>query len=74
MTSAIVFRAAGLPAEISSALQSPPIVIATSGYWGGIILKVFNIIVPFLLAFVLAYILNPFVKNAVSLNLFSNTV
>lgn len=39
------------------------IIIATSGYWGGIILKVFNIIVPFLLAFVLAYILNPFVKK-----------
>lgn len=39
------------------------IVIATSGYWGGIILRVFNILVPFLLAFVFAYILHPFVKR-----------
>lgn len=39
------------------------IVVATSGYWGGIILKIFNIIFPFLLAFVFAYILNPFVKK-----------
>lgn len=39
------------------------IVVATSGYWGGIILKLFNILIPFLLAFVFAYILNPFVKK-----------
>jgi len=39
------------------------IVVATSDYWGGIILRVFNILVPFLLAFVFAYILNPFVKK-----------
>lgn len=39
------------------------IIVATSGYWGVILLKVFNIIVPFLLAFILAYILNPFVKK-----------
>lgn len=38
------------------------IVVATSGYWGGIILKIFSILVPFLLAFIFAYILNPFVK------------
>lgn len=39
------------------------IIIATSGYWGGILLKIFNILVPFFLAFVLAYVLNPFVKK-----------
>lgn len=39
------------------------IIIATSNYWGGIILKTFNIIMPFLLAFILAYILDPFVKK-----------
>lgn len=39
------------------------IIVATSDYWGGIILKIFHIIVPFLLAFVFAYILNPFVKK-----------
>lgn len=39
------------------------IVVATSDYWVGIILKIFNILVPFLLAFVFAYILNPFVKK-----------
>lgn len=39
------------------------IIVATSGYWSGMILKVFNIIVPFLLAFIFAYILNPFVKK-----------
>ncbi len=39
------------------------IIVATSNYWGGILLKVFNILVPFLLAFVFAYILNPFVKK-----------
>lgn len=37
------------------------IVIATSGYWSGVILKVFNIILPFFLAFCLAYVLHPFV-------------
>lgn len=39
------------------------IIVSTSNYWGGIILKVFNILIPFLLAFVFAYILNPFVKK-----------
>ncbi len=37
------------------------IVINTSGYWSGIILKIVNIILPFFFAFVLAYILHPFV-------------
>lgn len=37
------------------------IVIITSGYWSGIIIKIFNIIFPFFLAFVFAYILHPFV-------------
>lgn len=39
------------------------IIVATSNYWGGIILKIFNILLPFLLAFIFAYILNPFVKK-----------
>lgn len=39
------------------------VVLATSNYWGGIILKIFNIVLPFLLAFIFAYILNPFVKK-----------
>lgn len=39
------------------------IIVSTSGYWGGIILKLFNILIPFLLAFVFAYVLNPFVKK-----------
>ena len=39
------------------------LVIATSGCWSGIILKVINIILPFFFAFVLAYILHPFVKK-----------
>lgn len=39
------------------------LVIVTSGYWGGIILKVFNTILPFFFAFVFAYILHPFVKK-----------
>lgn len=39
------------------------IIVATSGYWGGILLKIFNILLPFLLAFVFAYVLNPFVKK-----------
>ena len=38
------------------------IAITTSGYWMGIITKVFNIILPFFFAFVLAYLLHPFVK------------
>ena len=38
------------------------IIVVTSNYWSGIILKVFNIIIPFLFAFIFAYILNPFVK------------
>lgn len=39
------------------------LVINTSGYWGAIIGKIFNILVPFLLAFVFAYVLHPFVKK-----------
>ena len=39
------------------------IFIATSGYWTGIIVKLFNIVLPFFLAFVFAYILDPFVKK-----------
>ncbi len=39
------------------------IFINTSGYWSGIILKIVNIILPFFFAFVLAYILHPFVKK-----------
>lgn len=39
------------------------IIVATSDYWGGIILKIFNILIPFILAFSFAYILNPFVKK-----------
>jgi len=39
------------------------IIIITSGYWSGIILKIVNIILPFFFAFVLAYILHPFVKK-----------
>lgn len=39
------------------------IVIATSGYWSGIILKVVDIILPFFFAFVLAYVLHPFVTK-----------
>ena len=37
------------------------IVIITSGYWSGIIIKIFNIVLPFLIAFALAYVLHPFV-------------
>ncbi len=39
------------------------IIVATSNYWITIILKIFNILIPFLLAFILAYVLNPFVKK-----------
>lgn len=39
------------------------IFIKTSGYWSGILVKVWNISLPFLLAFVFAYILHPFVKK-----------
>lgn len=39
------------------------IVVATSSYWNGIILKVFHVIIPFFLAFIFAYILEPFVKK-----------
>ena len=39
------------------------IFIVTSGYWVGIIIKLFNIVLPFFLAFVFAYILDPFVKK-----------
>ena len=37
------------------------LVLITSNYWVGIILKVFKILLPFFLAFALAYILHPFV-------------
>ncbi len=36
--------------------------INTSGYWLGFIVKVFDVALPFLLAFVFAYVLDPFVK------------
>lgn len=39
------------------------IFIATSGYWGGILLKIFNICLPFLIAFAFAYVLYPFVEK-----------
>ena len=39
------------------------VVVATSHYWGSIMLKIFHIFVPFILAFIFAYILNPFVKK-----------
>lgn len=39
------------------------IIVATSNYWGGVITKVINIILPFFFAFVFAYILHPFVKK-----------
>ena len=39
------------------------IAIVTSGYWMGIITKIFKIILPFFFAFVLAYILHPFVQK-----------
>jgi len=39
------------------------IIVATSNYWEGIILKFFNIVIPFLSAFVFAYVLNPFVNK-----------
>lgn len=39
------------------------IILSTSNYWGVIIIKIFQIIFPFLLAFVFAYILHPFVKK-----------
>ncbi len=38
------------------------IVVYTKDYWGGFILKVFDVIFPFFLAFVIAYVLHPFVK------------
>lgn len=44
------------------------IVVATSNYWAGFLLKIFNIVLPFLLAFVLAYVLDPFVKFLESKN------
>ncbi|MCI8589030.1 MAG: AI-2E family transporter [Bacilli bacterium] len=39
------------------------IILITSGYWGGLIRKIFSIMTPFMLAFVFAYILRPFVKK-----------
>lgn len=39
------------------------IVFMTSNYWGGLIKKVFSICLPFILAFVFAYVLHPFVKK-----------
>ncbi len=38
------------------------IVVYTSKYWGNWLLKIFNVLLPFLLAFVIAYVLDPFVK------------
>lgn len=38
------------------------IVIATNQYWGSFFLKIFNVLLPFFIAFVFAYVLNPFVK------------
>lgn len=39
------------------------LVINTMGYWSGILLTLFNIVLPFLIAFGLAYILHPFVTK-----------
>ncbi len=39
------------------------IIVATSHYWSGIIFKIVDIILPFFFAFVIAYILHPFVKK-----------
>ncbi|MEG2283159.1 MAG: AI-2E family transporter [Bacilli bacterium] len=36
--------------------------LVTSKYWGGVLVKIFNILLPFMLAFVFAYVLDPFVK------------
>ncbi len=38
------------------------IIFFTEKYWGGILSKLFSIIIPFLLAFILAYALHPLVK------------
>lgn len=39
------------------------VVLITSSYWGGLIRKIFSIMTPFILAFIFAYILRPFVKK-----------
>lgn len=39
------------------------IVFMTSKYWGSIIKRIFGIILPFLVSFVFAYVLHPFVKK-----------
>ena len=38
-------------------------VLITSNYWGGFIRKLFSIMMPFLLAFIFAYVLYPFVRK-----------
>lgn len=38
-------------------------VLITSNYWGGFIRKLFSIMTPFLLAFIFAYVLYPFVRR-----------
>ncbi len=39
------------------------IALITKSYWGGVISKVFSICLPFIIAFVIAYVLYPFVKK-----------
>ena len=39
------------------------LVLLTSGYWWGFIRKIFSIMMPFIIAFIFAYILRPFVKK-----------
>lgn len=38
-------------------------ILITSNYWGGMIGKIFSIMTPFILAFIFAYILYPFVRR-----------
>lgn len=38
------------------------LVVWSSRYWGGIVLKIIGVVMPFFLAFVFAYVLDPFVK------------
>lgn len=45
------------------------VVLISSSYWGGFLLKIYNTLLPFFLAFVLAYILDPFVKKLESYNI-----
>ena len=39
------------------------LILITSGYWGSFIRKIFDIMLPFIIAFAFAYILRPFVKK-----------